>query len=142
MKCDLLSLHPLNQFLDPIKHWLIRNAGSHLVVMVDLLVDLNALLTHLFTHPLGRRGNANRATCATHYKVRAILFLHRVIWPDNHRQETRVGVFKDEGRGSTKLTYALLQGNLYFESGKQPRLGLRVAPVPHKVVARQYTCQK
>jgi hypothetical protein len=32
----------------------------------------------------------------------------------------------DEGRGSTKLNYALLQGDLCFESGKQPRLGLRV----------------
>jgi hypothetical protein len=85
MKCDLLSLHPLNQFLYPIKERLIRHAGRHLAVVVDLLVALNALLTPRFTRPLGRRGNANRATCATHYKVRAILFLHRVIeiWPDN-----------------------------------------------------------
>jgi hypothetical protein len=46
MKRQLLSQHPLNQFLDPINHLLIRDEGRHVPVMLDLLVNLNALLTH------------------------------------------------------------------------------------------------
>jgi hypothetical protein len=46
VKCCLLILHPLCQFLDPIKHWLIRDAGRHVPVMLDLLVDFVALLAH------------------------------------------------------------------------------------------------
>jgi hypothetical protein len=46
MKRQLLSQHPLNQFLDPINHLLIRDEGRRVPVMLDLLVNLNALLTH------------------------------------------------------------------------------------------------
>jgi hypothetical protein len=42
MKRGLLSLQPLYQILDPVKHWLIGDAGRHETVMFDLLVDLNA----------------------------------------------------------------------------------------------------
>jgi hypothetical protein len=52
MKHNLPSLHPLYQFLDPIKRSLIGDPGCHVLVMLDLLVDLNALLTHC---PLLRR---------------------------------------------------------------------------------------
>jgi hypothetical protein len=46
MKCGLLGLHPLNQFLDPGKHSLIANSGRHALVMLDLVVEFDALLTH------------------------------------------------------------------------------------------------
>ena len=46
VKCCLLSLHPLNQMFDPIKDRLIRDAGRHETVMLNLPVDLVALLTH------------------------------------------------------------------------------------------------
>jgi hypothetical protein len=46
MKRHLLSLHSLNQFLDPIKHWLIRDAGRHVPVMLNLAVEFGALFTH------------------------------------------------------------------------------------------------
>jgi hypothetical protein len=46
MKCGLLTLHPLYQFLDPVECLLIRHAGRYETVMLDPLVDLNALLTH------------------------------------------------------------------------------------------------
>jgi hypothetical protein len=36
MKSDLLSLHLLYQLLDPIKYWLIRDAGCQNTVMLDL----------------------------------------------------------------------------------------------------------
>jgi hypothetical protein len=74
VKRELLSLHPLNQFLNPIKQWLIGDAGRHDTVMVDLLVDLDALLTHV---PLLQAGMPTGATCATHYKFRAVWFLER-----------------------------------------------------------------
>jgi hypothetical protein len=46
VKRGLLGLHPLYQFLDPIKDWLIRDAGRHDPVMFDLLIELGALFTH------------------------------------------------------------------------------------------------
>jgi hypothetical protein len=46
MKRQLLSLHPLNQFLDPINRWLIRDARRQETMMLDFLVDLVAILTH------------------------------------------------------------------------------------------------
>jgi hypothetical protein len=46
MKCGLLSPHPLNQFLDPIKERLIGDAGRHTLVMLDLGVKFDALVTH------------------------------------------------------------------------------------------------
>jgi hypothetical protein len=46
VKCDLLSLHPLYQFLDPIKYWLIRDAGRHVSVMLDFTVEFDTLFTH------------------------------------------------------------------------------------------------
>jgi len=46
VKCGLLSMHPLDQMFDPVKEWLICDPGRHETVMLDLLVDLNALLTH------------------------------------------------------------------------------------------------
>jgi hypothetical protein len=73
MKRDLPSLHPLDQYLDPIKERLIGNSRRHVPVMIDLLVDLNALVTH--GPPLQAGDAANRATCGTHYKFIAIWFL-------------------------------------------------------------------
>jgi hypothetical protein len=61
MKCGLLSLHPFNQFLDPIKHGLIRDAGRHVLVMLDLAVEFVALVTH-GTH-LKVTGGKQPATC-------------------------------------------------------------------------------
>jgi hypothetical protein len=46
VKRGLLGLHPLYQFLDPIKDWLIRDAGRHAPVMFDLLIEFDALFTH------------------------------------------------------------------------------------------------
>jgi hypothetical protein len=46
VKRGLLGLHPLYQFLDPIKEWLIRDAGRHDPVMFDLLIEFDALFTH------------------------------------------------------------------------------------------------
>ena len=46
MKCQLLSLHPLNQFLYPIKHRLVGGVGRYAFVMLDLAVEFGALLTH------------------------------------------------------------------------------------------------
>jgi hypothetical protein len=60
VKRELLILHPLDRFLDPIKQWLIRDAGRYRTVMLDLLVDLYTLLAHC-TSPLS--GGSNQATC-------------------------------------------------------------------------------
>jgi hypothetical protein len=57
MKSDLLSLHLLYQFLDPIKQRLVSDSGRHALIILDLLVDLNALLTH---GPPFQAGDANR----------------------------------------------------------------------------------
>jgi hypothetical protein len=46
MKSDLLSLHLLYQLLDPIKYWLIRDAGCQNTVMLDLTVEFDTLFTH------------------------------------------------------------------------------------------------
>jgi hypothetical protein len=46
VKCCLLGLHPLYQFLDPIKRSLIGNSGRHVLVMLDLAVEFDALVTH------------------------------------------------------------------------------------------------
>jgi hypothetical protein len=46
MKRELLSLHLLDQSCDPIKHWLIRDAGRHRTVMLSRLVEFGALFTH------------------------------------------------------------------------------------------------
>ena len=46
VKREPLSLHPLNQFLDPIKQWLIGDARRYVLVMFDLAVEFGALLTH------------------------------------------------------------------------------------------------
>jgi hypothetical protein len=56
----LLGNHPLYQFLDPIKHWLICDPGRHETVMLDLLVDLDALLTHISYPVFGRRQISGR----------------------------------------------------------------------------------
>jgi hypothetical protein len=45
MKRQLLSLHPLNQFLDPIKHGVIGDSRRHETVMLDLAGEFDAL-TH------------------------------------------------------------------------------------------------
>jgi hypothetical protein len=46
MKRGLLGLQPRYQFLDPIKYWLIRDAGRHDPVVFDLLIDFDALFAH------------------------------------------------------------------------------------------------
>jgi hypothetical protein len=53
VKRCLLGLHPLYQFLDPIKRSLIGNSGRHVLVMLDLAVEFDALLTHGFTATSG-----------------------------------------------------------------------------------------
>jgi hypothetical protein len=57
---SLPGLHPLYQFLDPIKRRLISDSGCHALVIINLLIDLNALLAH---GPPFQAGDANRATC-------------------------------------------------------------------------------
>jgi hypothetical protein len=47
VKHSLLSFHPLYQFLDPIKRRLIGDPGRHSLVIPDLAVEFDALLTHL-----------------------------------------------------------------------------------------------
>jgi hypothetical protein len=46
MKRHLLGLRPFDQFLDPIEHSLIGVSGRHSLVMLDLAVEFDALLTH------------------------------------------------------------------------------------------------
>jgi len=46
VKCGLLSLHPLYQFLDPIKRSLIGDSGRQASIILDFLVKFDALLTH------------------------------------------------------------------------------------------------
>jgi hypothetical protein len=46
VKRDLPSLHPFNQLFDSIKGGLICEPGRQEMVMLDLLIDLNTLLTH------------------------------------------------------------------------------------------------
>jgi hypothetical protein len=46
----LLGLHALYQFLDPIKRSLIGDPGWHSLVMLDLAVEFDALLTHWRFH--------------------------------------------------------------------------------------------
>jgi hypothetical protein len=46
VKHSLLSFHPLDQFLDPIKHSLIGYSGRHALVMLDLAINFDALITH------------------------------------------------------------------------------------------------
>jgi hypothetical protein len=46
MKCDLLSLLPLDQFLYTIKERLIRHAGRHLVVVVRETFVSNPTSSH------------------------------------------------------------------------------------------------
>jgi hypothetical protein len=46
VKCGLLGLHLLYQFLDSIKDWLIRDAGRHGTVMFDFTVEFDTLFTH------------------------------------------------------------------------------------------------
>ena len=38
VKCYLLSLHPLNQLVDPVKGWLICDPGRQHTVMLDFAV--------------------------------------------------------------------------------------------------------
>jgi hypothetical protein len=72
MKRQLLSLHPLNQFLDPINRWLICKPGRQETMVLDLAVEFDALVTH--GSPF-QAGDARPATCGTHYKFGAIWFL-------------------------------------------------------------------
>jgi hypothetical protein len=46
MKRQLLSLHPLNQSLDPINRWLICEPGRQETMVLDLAVKFDALVTH------------------------------------------------------------------------------------------------
>ena len=46
VKRSLLGLHSLYQFLDLIKGKLIADAIGQALVVIDLAVDLNALVTH------------------------------------------------------------------------------------------------
>jgi hypothetical protein len=46
MKRQLLSLHPLNQFLDPINRWLICEPGRQETIVLDLAVEFDALVTY------------------------------------------------------------------------------------------------
>jgi hypothetical protein len=46
VKRRLLGFRPLYQFPDPIEHSLIGDSGRHALVMLDLAVEFDALLTH------------------------------------------------------------------------------------------------
>lgn len=46
VKQGLPGLQPLYQFLDSVKRSLIGDPGCHALILLDLLVDLNALLAH------------------------------------------------------------------------------------------------
>ncbi len=46
MKGDLLGLRLLDQFLDPIKYWLIRDTGRQNTLMLDLIVEFDTLFAH------------------------------------------------------------------------------------------------
>jgi hypothetical protein len=46
MELSLLGLHPLNQLFDSIKHSLVGDAGRHMLVMLDLAVEFDALVAH------------------------------------------------------------------------------------------------
>jgi hypothetical protein len=72
MKRQLLSLHPLNQFLDPINRWLIRDAGRQETIVLDLPVEFDALVTH--GSPF-QAGDARPGRLWTDYKVNAVRFL-------------------------------------------------------------------
>jgi hypothetical protein len=43
---SLLGLHLLYQFLNPIKEIRIGDSGRHALVMLDLAVEFDALVTH------------------------------------------------------------------------------------------------
>jgi hypothetical protein len=45
VKRRLLGLHPRYQFLNPIKHIQIGDSGRHALVMLDLTVEFDALVT-------------------------------------------------------------------------------------------------
>jgi hypothetical protein len=64
MERSLLGLHPLYQFLDPVECLLIRDAGRHVLVMLDLAVEFDALLTHCnFRIPYSRVLAVNIGCC-------------------------------------------------------------------------------
>ena len=46
VKRHLLGLRPFDQFLDPIEHSMIGDSGRHALVMRDLAVEFDALVTH------------------------------------------------------------------------------------------------
>jgi hypothetical protein len=46
MKGGLLRLHPLYQFFDPIKSRLIGDPGRQALVMLNLAVEFDTLVTH------------------------------------------------------------------------------------------------
>jgi hypothetical protein len=46
VKCGLLSLRPIDQFLDAIKESLIGESGRDAVEMLNLAVEFDALVTH------------------------------------------------------------------------------------------------
>jgi hypothetical protein len=46
MKRGPFSFHPFDQFPDTIKHSLIRDPERHALVMLDLAVEFDALVTH------------------------------------------------------------------------------------------------
>jgi hypothetical protein len=49
MKRGPFSFHPFDQFPDTIKHSLIHDPERHALVMLDLAVEFDALVTHLLT---------------------------------------------------------------------------------------------
>jgi hypothetical protein len=51
VKRRLLGLRPLDQFLDPIEHSLIGDSGRHALVMLDLAVEFDTLVTHFLLVP-------------------------------------------------------------------------------------------
>jgi hypothetical protein len=61
MKRGPFSFHPFYQFPDPIGHSLIRDPERHALVMLDLAVEFDALVTHCLPALLFRRKRL--ATC-------------------------------------------------------------------------------
>jgi hypothetical protein len=63
VKCILLDLRPLDQFLDPIEQTLIGDSGLQSLVMRDLAVEFDAPATHAF-RPFFRQGET---TSSSHF---------------------------------------------------------------------------
>jgi hypothetical protein len=113
VKHSLLSFHLLYQFLDPIKCKLIGDLGRQALVMLDLAINFDALITHRSS--AFARGRPN--SCRLDDAEAAVLFQYSKLGP--LRVETgqyppglllRVGEGLSKGRAQVR---ALIYGAVY-----------------------------